>query len=549
MMTSPFHQVPRGPALKAPSPVAATRSGIVGLSCASVLLQVFIDPSQTNLATAVIAGVSSILTALYVFRRGVMTLTPISSLIVFGLGFTLLLGPLIFQTLDWRPIAFNLDAPVAAVGTAAFASLLACLTHAIYRAFPPFGIASQALARTVHTALFVFRAPTNLQLWLMGFIGLAATWTTGTADAKQAVEYGDVGGKLLQAFAPFVLAPAFVVIAPYLFPSRAAKQPNWIPLLAYFGLVLLLAFARNSRGGFAVILFVLILCLALAVWAGRLKLDRRAALGGVAALVIGLPALSVLSDLSTAMLINRSVRNEVSATDLIDRTLATAGDRATLENYRAKASIIDNRYNEIYIDSDFLGRLTLLKFLDLNIRHSQGITESQRDYARYIFGQRLLANLPTPVLTRLGLDVNKSALQFSGGDVYRFIASRGAMGAYVTGSALADGLAIMGLLFWPFLMGLALASFVINDAFVRYGGGWGLFISPAILLHVDRLFMFGLNGDNLAGVIGGLLRVYPQSLVLYAGLFLVTGIVSGVFSRSDRLRVPASTPFRPGRVR
>ena len=548
-MTAPFHHENRGPAPKVPSPVATTRSVIVALTCTSVLLQVFIDPSQTNLATAVIAGVSSILTALYVFRRGVMTVTPISSLIVFGLGFTLLLGPLTFQTLDWRPIAFNLDAPVAAVGTAAFASLLACLTHAIYRALPPCGIASQALARTVHTALFVFRTPTNVQLWLMGFIGIAATWTTGTADAGQAVEYGDVGGKLLQAFSPFILAPAFIVIAPYLFPSRAAKPPNWIQLLAYFGLVLVLAFARNSRGGFAVILFVLILCLATAVWTGRLKPDRRAALGGLAAIVIGLPALSFLSDVSTAMLIHRSARNEVSATELIERTLETAGDPIALKNYRAKASIIDNRYNEIYIASDFLGRLTLLKFLDLNIRHTQGITESQKDYARHIFVQRLLANLPTPVLTRIGLDVDKSTLKFSGGDVYRFIASRGEKGAYVTGSALADGLAIMGLLFWPFLMVLALVSFVINDAFVRYGSGWGLFISPAILFQVDKLFMFGLNGDNLANVIGGLLRGYPQSLLLYAGLFLVTGMMSGVSTRSDRFRIPTRTPHRPGQAR
>lgn len=541
-MSAPLVRGQRRPAPGAPSPVAATRSAIIALACGGVLFQALIEPSQTNLATAFIAAASSILTALYVFRRGAMTVTPISSLIVFGLGFTLLLGPLIFQTLDWRPIAFNLDAPVVSVGTAALASLLACLTHTIYRAFPPFGMASQALARSVHTALFAFRAPTNGQLWLMGFIGLVATWTTGTGEAKQAIEFGDAGGKLLQAFTPFVLAPAFTVVAPYLFPTRAAGRPNWGLLVAYFGLILLLAFARNSRGGFAVIIFVLVLCLAVAVWTGQLKLDRRAALGGLAALLIGLPAMSVLSDLSTAMLINRSIRDGVSATALIQRTLETAGDRAALESYRAQTSVIDNRYNEVYIRSDLFQRLTLLKFLDLNIRHMQGITESQRHYARHIFGQRLVANLPTPAINLLGLDVDKSALQFSGGDVYRFIGGRGSLGSYVTGSALADGQAIMGLLFWPFLMGVALLSFVIYDAFCRFAGGWGLFVSPAILFQLDRLFMFGLNGDNLAGVIGGLLRGYPQSLLLYAGLFLFTAIVTAPFTRSRRLpAIPAAT--------
>lgn len=531
-----------------PSPVAATRWAMIFLACAGLVLQALIESSQTNLVTAFIAAASSILTAIYVFRRRVMSATPISSLIVFGLGFTLLLGPLIFQTLDWRAITFNLDRPVASVSTAAVASFLACLTHAIYRGFPPFGMASQALARTVHEALFVFRTPTNAQLWLMGFISLAATWSTATTEAGLAVEYGNAGGKLLQAFTPFALAPALIPIAPYLFPTSAPGRKNWIPLAAYFGLVLLLAFARNSRGGFAVIVFVLLLCLAVAVWTGRLRLGRRAAIGGLAALMVGLPAMSFLSDLSTAMLINRSVRDDLSATTLIQRTLETAGDRATLENYRAQSSILDNRFNEIYIDNDFFQRLTLLKFLDLNLRHTQGITESQRDYARHNFGQQLLKFMPTPLLNRLGLDVDKRTLQFSGGDLYRFIASRGALGSYITGSALADGLAIMGVLFWPLLMGLALISFVVYDAFCR-SGGWGLFVSPVILFQLDRLFMFSLNGDNLAGVIGSLLRGYPQSLLLYAGMFLFTAIVTSPFARvgGTHLRPSPTSRHRPAR--
>jgi hypothetical protein len=513
------------------------------------LFQAIIEPSPTNLATALIASLSSILTALYVFRRSVMSVTPISSLMVFGLSFTLLLGPLVFQTLDWRPIAFNLDAPVTAVALAAFASLLACLTHAIYRAFPLFGQARQALAGSVHSALFVFRAPTNGQLWLMGFIGLIATWTTGTSEASAAIEFGNAGGKFLQAFKPFMLAPALIPVAPYLFRAGKISKLDWTALAGYFGLVLVVAFAQNSRGAFAFLLLVVLLSVAIAFWTGQLRLDRRTSIAAVAAVVVGLPALSFLSDLSTAMLVTRAVRSEVSATTLVRETIATVGDKDALENYRNQTSIIDNRYNEIYIRNDFFQRLTLLKFLDLNVRHTRDITESQRDFARYKSGQRLLALLPTPVISLLGLDVDKRTLQHSGGDVYRFLAARGSMGGYVTGSSLPDGLVILGPMFWPFLMILALASFVINDAFCRRVAGLGLLVSPVILFQLDRLFMFGLNGDELAVVIAGLLRTYPQNLLIYAGMFLFTAVVSGPFERNRGLQARPAAPYRPRQAR
>lgn len=531
------------------SPVASTRSVVVGLACLGFLFQAIIEPSPTNLATALIAGLSSILTALYVFRRSVMSVTPISSLMVFGLSFTLLLGPLVFQTLDWRPIAFNLDAPVTAVAMAAFASLLACLTHAVYRAFPLFGQASRALAGSVHSALFVFRAPTNGQLWLMGFIGLIATWTTNSAEASAAIEFGNAGGKFFQSFTPFMLAPALIPVAPYLFRTGKISRLDWIALAGYFGLVLVVAFSQNSRARFAFLLLVVLLSVAIAFWTGQLKLDRRTSMAALAAVVVGLPALSFLSDLSTAMLVTRAVRSEISATTLVQETIATVGDKDALENYRTQTSIIDNRYNEIYIRNDFFQRLTVLKFLDLNVRHARDVTESQRDYARYKSGQRLLALLPTPVLSFFGLDVDKRTLLHSGGDVYRFLAARGSLGGYVTGSTLADGLVILGPLFWPFLMLMSLVSFIIHDAFCRRALGLGLFVSPVILFQLDRLFISGLNGDDLAVVIAGLLRTYPQNLLIYAGLFMITALVTSPFERNRGLQARPEVPRPRGRMR
>jgi hypothetical protein len=531
------------------SPVAWTRSAIIGLACLGLLFQALIDPSPTNLATALIAGLSSVLTALYVFRSRVMSVKPISSLIVFGLNFTLLLGPLIFQTLDWRAIAFNLDAPVTSVTMAAFASLLACLTHTIYRAFPLFGQASRALAGSVHTALFVFRAPTNGQLWLMGLIGLIATSTGNTFEARSAIEFGNIGGKFLQAFQVFVVAPAFIPIASYLFREGNVRRVHWIPLAFYFGLVVLISFSQNSRAAFAFFLLALFLSLAIAFWTGKLSLDRRTIIVALAALFVGLPALNFLSDLSTAMLVNRSARYEVSASTLVQETLETVGDKDALENYRTQNSIIDNRYNEIYIRNDFFQRLTVLKFLDLNVRHTRDVTDSQRDYARYKAGQRLLALLPTPVLSLFGLDVDKRNLLHSGGDVYRFLAARGSLGGYVTGSTLADGLVILGPLFWPFLMLMSLVSFIIHDAFCRRALGLGLFVSPVILFQLDRLFISGLNGDDLAVVIAGLLRTYPQNLLIYAGLFMITALVTGPFERNRGLQARPEVPRPPGLMR
>lgn len=527
------------------SPVDATRNLIIVLAGACIVVQTVIEPSWVNFATALFAGASSILTALYVFRRAVMIPTPISGLIVFGLSFTLLFGPLVFQTLDWRPITFNLDAPVRSITIAAFASFVSCVAHAAYRGFAPFVVARDALATHIHARLMIFKTPSSLQLWMMGFIGLAAMWASGTSEAQQSIEYGNVGGKFLQGLTPFMIAPALIPFSSYLFRATKRYNPQWWLISGYFILVLAAAFARNSREAFAVFLFAIVLCLMLAIWSGRMQFDRRMVIAGVAALVLGIPAMGMLSNISTAMLITRSERAELSAIALLQRTIETASDSALIENHRQVSSVVTAGLNWNYIDNPFFERLTLLKFLDLNVKHAEGITSYNRDYARYVFSQRVIAILPTPVIEYLNLNVDKSALRFSGGDVYSFLASRSELGGYLTGSAIVDGMVIMDLMFWPFLFVFSALSFIVYDAFSRSAGGLGIFFSPAILFTLDRLFMFGLNGENLADMFSAILRVYPQTLILYAVLFTSTAFAATRLSRGGATRRHSSAKDAP----
>jgi hypothetical protein len=505
--------------------------GIWAALICCVVAQVFIDASYVNLCAVLIAAIGGAVTSAYLFRTGVFAQAPISSLMIFGLNFTLVTGPLIFQTLDWRSFTFNLDVPLKTIGIAVSLSLLALITHLFYRGSPSVRQLRAAFGVRVLSPFGVFRPPSDAQLWMMGFIGLAAMWFTGTPEAKAGIEYGDVSGKFFQALIPFTVAPFLIPAAGALFrPGRSTTAMPWLLLAGYFALLLGVALARNSRGAFSSVLLVLGLCLLLAALMRGLRIERRAVAAIVIVGAMGVPLLGALSDVSTAMLINRSARDEVSAPELMRRTMEVMGDKQALELYRARSEIISAGYSEVYIRNNFFQRLTLLKFLDLTLKNSEQLSEDQTAYARQAFVNKLIGVLPTPVISAFGLKVDKRDLRYSGGDLYRFLASRGRLGGFVTGSAIADGLVLMGPLFWPACVLFFGVSFFLFDAYTRPIRNFGLIVSPVVLMGLDRLLMFGLNGESVAGTLSQLIRGYPQSLLLYSALFFVTLGISSVLA-------------------
>ncbi len=505
----------------------------------AALVQIVIGPGMANVFAAVVSAAIGIVVIQYVVRRKGFVRFPISSMMMLGLNVSGTTGPLVFQSLAGREVTYNILMPVQTFGLAAGVAALAVAVHALYRNLAPVQRARAEISRALFGRIGLMTTPSAIQLWIMGFVGLACLWSVGRPAAT--VEYGDSGGKLLAALTPLATAPFLIPLLPYLFCHRGRPGArSSLMLLGYFGLVVGVAVACNSRAAFAMVIVVAGLCLAIALSSGRMTLTRRGLIVGVAVVALGLPTMTVLLDVSTAMLIARANRGEASSSDLVRTSIAVFDNKPVLHAFRERSAIVGSGYNEVYIDNAFVQRSTTIKYLDLNLYQSRDLSPDQVETARAVAGDRALSILPTPVIAALGIDFDKAQVAYSGGDLYRFLSGRGPVGGFTTGSALADGLVVFGPLFWPIFAAFAFASFFLHDLFSVSSAGRLAFVSPSVLMSVHTLFTAGLVGENVAGALGGLVRVYPQTILLYLLIFHASLIVSlpfrtrpaGAFRRS-----------------
>lgn len=492
-------------------------------SCAAfvlcAMLQILISPTQTNMLIAIIAAASGVVSFSYAIRPDAFQRFPISTLMIVGLNVSTTSGALVAQTLDWRAIDFNLEAPLTTFLTCTALTFVAIGTHMIYRRALVIQRARFAFSQKFLTRIGLFTTPTNLQLWIMGFVGVAAMASAGTSLAQETIAYGDVGGKFAQALTPFTVAPFLIPFSAYLLGGRPMPKAGWPALIAFFALLIVVALMRNSRGAFAVVFLVIGLGILLAVLSGRLSFGRKQIATGALICLLALPVVPVFYDLATAMVIARSARSNLQPTELVVTTLEIFQNKPALEAKRAEDAVIDGGYNELYIENTFLARFIYTKFADLNFHQASNLSPHDVAYAREVFVNRLLADLPTPILRALRINIDKHNLAFSGGDLYRQLSSRGEVGGYTTGSSAADGIAMFGVLFWPITIVIFLAYFFLFDSLSLPMLPMGVMFTAVVVMQLPTLFPESLMRDSLAAQIGSLTRGFVQSILLYLIFF------------------------------
>jgi hypothetical protein len=240
----------------------------------------------------------------------------------------------------------------------------------------------------------------------------------------------------------------------------------------------------------------------------------------MAALAISPIAYAGLARISTAIVIARSERAELSATDLIHHTLAIAGNDNLIEARNVRDGILTSGYNEIYIPNHFVARLVMTKYIDLNLTHAMALSAANVGEIRALAIQRLTAGLPTPFIRFFGIDLDKENLEFTSGDVYRFFASRGPLGENTTGSSLVDGLVLLGPFFWLLAPAYFCLCFTIFDALaIRLGSCTVL--STFAGLQTSFLFTQSLEFESIAGQAVTIFRLIPQDILIYIFITMI----------------------------
>ena len=506
--------------------------------------QILFFASLPNLLAVACIGVSWALFTQSFLRPATLSRYPLSSLLVFGFTTTQLYFPLLFTSLENKPIIFNLDLPYQVFLHSSLALLVVLAAHAVYRALTARGPARP----TILLKLGFFDPPADLQLWLMGGVGLAATYYVYLYSSSAWTVTGSAADKIIEALIPFSYAPFFIPFGKLYGSNKPLTTKVALLLLVHTLLLFLVSIARNSRGGFMIgfssVGFAYALGLLLGVYKTQFFTVRNLFL------VLGAYWLFTgpIVDIGSAMVVVRSQRHDITYTELLASTWDAYNDKEAIRLYRlsvADETKVKGTWDENYLNNIFLARFCNLKFNDLSLTKAALLTEHDPRMLRFSLDYSL-AELPQPALNALNLtSVDKLALKGASVGDYLYYITDGpptVLGWYLTGHFAGTGMATFG---WWYLLvlgvGLVPLYFVFDKFFLRLrpSGPAGALppfrFSLCGVLVLDSIFRF-LPVESVISIPNYLLRGWLQLLLCYFLLYHLTRLLARPFVKQT---VPA----------
>jgi hypothetical protein len=494
---------------------------------ALVVAQVIVVPAGLDgLATSLLVGVGGLAAFLIYLRRDLLRRHPVSTMMMLGYAFYYFWAPPLATLAELKPLTTNLQHPLLVEVNALAVFATYSLAMFLYARVGVMQRWRWLLSERLCRPLGFFRDPGDETMFVMGGLALAGTLL--------AAHSGSVGARFLAGFAPMAYLPCAILVAELIGrdPRRTRATPQRLLLVgAYLVALLGLGVALNSRGaafmGLASIALSYLYGTRAGLIAGRLARPRNMLLGLVALFLVSGP----LADLSTAMLVARKDRAVDSMSTLFDQTLAVYHQKTVLAAYRlTEAKSADAAWDETYVSNPFLSRLCNLKFADESLDLAWGLDAAGDTVVRKSELDKVLSNLPQPVLGALGIDAHKDVVsRSSGGDFLLFAATGSpyALGGERTGSTFATAYACFGWIYPLALLPLVLLAFAFGDALtsrvLRSGGGWAPVINPMVICtlytYTAKLTSAATGIDNVADLLDFSLRDWIQRVILYTVLF------------------------------
>lgn len=429
--------------------------------------------------------------------------------------------PLIATFFEWKPITYGFEEAYYTI----WGELLLFLIQSLAFYIVCYGRQNvfMTLRRLMQKMDFYtsFRSRT---IWLMGFVGLGAMVINMSSGGA---EYGDVGGKLIAPLSAMKYIP-LVMFFPALYKvngNAPSKKILWIYLL----LLELFSLAGNSRealvhpiGVWVVLLFLNLV---------RTKADCRKYIYTwkfPIIIVSILLVLKVFTLFSNAMLVNRNIRGDVSALELLQSQVSSIGKN----NNNEESDLISysQGWDETYVDNFLLNRYCNMRITDETLYYAmrlKGWDTYGNQKMRDMFFDRVLANLPTPVLHFLSINIDKKNIAFSEGDIlYSTATDSNLYIGYRVASHLALGLACFGLIYFPIQFLLLLLSFYLMDTLVLRRNGI-LFSLAGLAIGFELVGRFR-NANGCVSDANYLVRGYWQFLFLNWVTFKLTKIISNI---------------------
>ncbi|TDT46734.1 hypothetical protein CLV90_0792 [Maribacter spongiicola] len=420
--------------------------------------------------------------------------------------------PLIATILEMKPITFGFERPyITFIGETAWflmASLafyLSCNhTNAISK--------NNILQTTLYK--YKFYHSNAVIFWSMGIIGILVKLYTLAAGE---IELGDVTGKFFKALEYFQYAP-LILAFPKLSKIEYSKR-NLVFIYTIF--VIILSIASNSRRQMLIPIGTIVLLYFLYLVVSKKKISELLWTKKFLAIIVcGYLIFNIITNLSVAMLYNRTLRNNITRKELFSKTIETIQNQELMARLKVTNNNKQNQlegyhsgWTENYLDNFMMNRYANMRISDETIYYAE-----IRGYASNVmqldFFKKNIAVLPTPILNFFNINVNKLDLIHSRGDI---LYGKG-FGGYRVTSHLGDGLATFGYWYFPLQFVILLFVFKLTNIFTLISGN-KIFYAPFALLTVFSFLGRYRNAGGIIGDFGYLTRGFIQDLFTYLLVF------------------------------
>lgn len=505
------------------------RKWLVIAICVAFFFEMILFPSIENFLGGIMATLTCIVYCVFFLNRQIVLQYPFAFM-MYSSMFLYRYLPLIATLVEGNPITLGFE---LAIETFSYEILLFLISSiAFHWACPRRSSKKNNRFQKIliKSNLFETTPSTPKILWSLGLIGLASRLYI---FANGLPEFGDVFGKFLWGIDYLIHAPLLL-----LFPSLIHLPPkkNTLFVSAHLLIITVISMASNSRHQMIEPVFIIFILYLLDVAKNNLEVTKLFSKRNiVVAVLFFLFGLNFFSDMSLAMLYNRSVRYDLSAKELFDKTLSTYNDEYTMASLRSIADAenfvasYESGWNENYIDNFMLNRYANIRISDQTLYHAKKRGFENTEMQTYFF-DKTLALFPTPVLEAFGLELDKRDISYSPGDL---LISGKSLGSRIVSSHVGNGLATFGYWYFPIQLILCFFVFKLLNTFVCHSPKRTHY-APYALIQVFMFLGMFRNAGGCYHDLTFILRGYIQGIFTYLVIYTLLKLF---FSAQKNLRI------------
>jgi len=495
--------------------------------------QCILFPSLINFFAVTCVIVVWVILLLFFLTKDIISRYPLSSFLVIGFGSTQYYFALLFTLLENKPLTFNLELPAEVFKHSLLSFIVIVIGHLIYRQlYRNPGVRKYSFLEKGN----FFQAPKSLQLWIMGAIGISATFYSFLRAPNVGWEVtGTAVDKFIQALIPFSYAPFFIPFGKLYGKSEKLTKTTLIGMVLFTLVLFAISIGRNSRGGFMIgfssVGFAYLLGLLLGVFDQKVFTMKNALLCVAIFFIVTGP----IADLGTAMVNVREQRRDLPASELISKTLVAFTDKEAINARRIADNKSQDDWDERYLNNVLTARFSNLKFSDASLVQASKVGLANKDFQAFTL-EYFLATLPQPILDKTGLEVDKQFVKsVSMGDYLYFSAGAAeeTLGGFRTGHFAGTGMAAFGWWYLAILgIGIIPVFILFDKLFLKKKSKadtskFQIRFSVCAMLTLDSIFRY-LPFESVATMGVFLVRDWIQMIILYFLIFHFTRFITSV---------------------